>query len=258
MHPPTFLDITERPPKPRTERLTHMLDKGLGAMYTEDLLTSHAHLVDIVKIGWGIAYVDAAAPQRIKSYARAGVPVSLGGTLLEIAAAQGRVAELRDWALEIGVTVMEVSNGLCCLDGSRKRELIEQLAADFVVLAEVGSKDARPPVLAKSWADEMERDLESGARWVIAEGRESGTVGIYQTDGHVREDLVETLTARIPVERIIFEAPHKAQQAWFVRSVGPNVNLGNISPEDLVALETLRLGLRADTTAVGSAPATPW
>ncbi len=250
MRPPTFLDLPSRQPKPRTRGLTHVLDKGLGLAATRDHLASTAALIDIVKIGWGIGYVDPRLDERVTAYRQAGVHVSLGGTLLEIAAAQGRVGELREWALVSGITTIEVSNGLGALDPRRKQELIRTLSEDFVVAAEVGSKDAATPVVAAEWLAEMESDLEAGARWVIAEGRESGTVGIYQGDGEVRDALIDTLTSRIPIDRIIFEAPHKAQQAWFVRTIGSDVNLGNIPPDEVLALETLRLGLRADTAAV--------
>ncbi|MCF8543131.1 MAG: phosphosulfolactate synthase [Candidatus Nanopelagicales bacterium] len=250
MRPPTFLELPRRQSKPRTRGLTHVLDKGLSLAATRDHLDTTAALIDIVKIGWGIGYVDPRLQDRVTTYREAGVPVSLGGTLLEIAAAQGRVEELRDWALASGITTVEVSNGLGALDAHRKQELIRTLSKDFIVAAEVGSKDAATPVIAAEWLAEMESDLEAGARWVIAEGRESGTVGIYQGDGAVRDALIDTLTSRIPVDRIIFEAPHKAQQAWFVRTIGPEVNLGNIPPEEVLPLETLRLGLRADTAAV--------
>ena len=250
MRPPTFLDLPTRQAKPRSRGVTHVLDKGLSLAATLDHLDTTAALIDIVKIGWGIGYVDPRLPERVTAYREAGVLVSLGGTLLEIAAAQGRIDELRDWALASGITTIEVSNGLGALDMRRKQQLIRTLSEDFVVAAEVGSKDAATPVVAAEWLAEMESDLEAGARWVIAEGRESGTVGIYQGDGEVRDALVDTLTSRIPVDRIIFEAPHKDQQAWFVRTIGPEVNLGNIPPEEVLPLETLRLGLRADTAAV--------
>lgn len=250
MPPPTFLDLPTRQPKPRSRGLTHVLDKGLGLVATQDHLDTAAELMDIVKVGWGIGYIDPRLRARVSAYREAGVLVSLGGTLLEIAAAQGRIDELRDWALTIGITALEVSNGLGALDSRRKQELIRTLSQDFVVTAEVGSKDAATPVVASEWLAEMESDLQTGARWVIAEGRESGTVGIYQDDGAVRDDLIDTLTSRIPVDRIIFEAPHKAQQAWFVRTIGPEVNLGNIPAEEVLPLETLRLGLRADSAAV--------
>ncbi len=250
MPPPTFLDLPTRQSKPRSRGLTHVLDKGLSLVATQDHLDTTAELIDIVKIGWGIGYIDPKLRARVTAYREAGVLVSLGGTLVEIAAAQGRIEELRDWALAIGITAIEVSNGLGAFDSRRKQDLIRTLSEDFVVAAEVGSKDAATPVVAAEWLAEMESDLETGARWVIAEGRESGTVGIYQDDGAVRDDLIDTLTSRIPVDRIIFEAPHKAQQAWFVRTIGPEVNLGNIPPEEVLPLETLRLGLRADSAAV--------
>jgi phosphosulfolactate synthase len=133
------------------------------------------------------------------------------------------------------------------MTAGRQRALVAELSADFVVLAEVGVKDAATPVAAEKWVEEMNADLAAGATWVVAEGRESGTVGLYDPDGAVRTDLVEELVGAVPADRVIFEAPTKAQQAWFVRRFGADVNLGNIAVDDILALETLRLGLRADT-----------
>jgi phosphosulfolactate synthase len=244
---PSFLDLPHREGKPRSRGLSHVLDKGLSPAATDALLEHADQLVDVVKVGWGIGYVDRCLPQRVARYSAAGVLVSLGGTLLEVAARQGRVDQLRDWALEIGMTAVEVSNGLGLLSPAEKTALVAALSTDFVVAAEVGSKDAAQAVVASDWVAEMQADLEAGATWVIAEGRESGTVGLYQSDGAVRDDLVGRLIDAVPVEHIIFEAPTKAQQAWFVRRLGADVNLGNIPPDELLALETLRLGLRADT-----------
>lgn len=253
---PSFLDLPPRQAKPRERGLTHVLDKGLGLSATHGLLEQAGHLIDVVKVGWGIGYIDPGLRERVAAYRAADVLVSLGGTLLEIAVAQGRLEQLREWALECGITAVEVSNGLGLLERDRKADLVRQLSGDFVVAAEAGSKDATVPVDADAWAAEMKADLDAGARWVIAEGRESGTVGIYQFDGEVRDDLVASLLSVIPLERIIFEAPHKAQQTWFIRSLGPDVNLGNIAPEEVVPLETLRLGLRADTALMGLAAGT--
>lgn len=250
MPTPTFLDLPTRTAKPRASGITHVLDKGLSVDATRTFLLHVGELVDIAKIGWGIGYVDPRLSERVGAYRQAGTAVGLGGTLLEIAAAQGRAEELRTWALEIGVDAVEVSNGLGLLDRPAKRKLVERFSQDFLVSAEVGSKDAASPVVARMWADEMRADLDAGATWVVAEGRESGTVGIYDKDGAVRDDVVDYLVARVPVERIIFEAPNKAQQAWFVRAIGPDVNLGNIAPEEVLPLETLRLGLRADTASM--------
>jgi phosphosulfolactate synthase len=219
---------------------------------TRSFLEQTAHLVDIVKVGWGIGYVDPALSIRVGMCQKYGCPVSLGGTLLEVAALQDRVAELRDWAGTVGVTHIEVSNGLRALPDNRKHALVTELAADFVVLAETGAKDGSYPPTPAEWAKEMNRDLDSGASWVIAEGRESGTVGLYRADQGVREDVVSAILDVIPQEKVIFEAPAKSQQAWFVRQLGADANIGNVAPACVLPLETLRLGLRADTARVGA------
>lgn len=247
---PRFLDLPSRAVKPRDRGVTHVLDKGSPLALLEGRLAAGGEFIDVVKIGWGISYLDATLKDRVSLYQSAGVTVSLGGTLLEVAATQGRVDELRDWALDAGIDAVEVSNGLCRMSRERKTALVTELCDDFVVLAEAGSKDAGLPVSAEAWLEEMHGDLQAGASWVIAEGRESGTVGIYEPDGLVRELLVERLAADLPVDRVIFEAPHKAQQAWFVRRFGADVNLGNIALDDVLPLETLRVGLRADTAGL--------
>lgn len=246
---PTFLTVPARPAKPRVNGITHLLDSGLTPWATQSFLGQAGHLVDIVKIGWGIGYVDPSIEERLGIYAGYDCPVCLGGTLLEVAVLQDRVRELRDWALKVGITHVEVSNGMEALPAARKHALVRELAVDFVVLAETGAKADIAPVPAQ-WAGEMERDLDAGASWVIAEGRESGTVGLYETDHGVREDLVSAIVDRVPLDKVIFEAPAKSQQAWFINRLGPGVNLGNIAPESVLSLETLRLGLRADTALV--------
>ncbi len=248
---PTFLTLPARAAKPRTRGITHVLDSGLTPDATRAFLEQAAHLVDIVKVGWGIGYVDPALSVRVSMCQRYGSPVSLGGTLLEIAALQDRVADLRDWAGAIGVTHIEVSNGLCALPEGRKQELIAELAADFVVLAETGAKDGSYPPTPAEWAKEMSRDLDCGASWVIAEGRESGTVGLYRADHGIREEVVSAILGVIPQDKVIFEAPAKSQQAWFVRQLGADANIGNVAPSCVLPLETLRLGLRADTALAG-------
>lgn len=248
---PSFLDLCRHTGKPRGAGLTHVLDKGLTVTVTHDLLAQAAPFVDIVKVGWGIGYIDPTLPERVRLYTEQGCGVSLGGTLLEIAALQDRVLELRHWALSVGITHIEVSNGLCAMTSEQKTSLIKDLAADFVVLAETGAKEGDFPPTPQAWADEMERDLDAGAQWLVAEGRESGTVGLYRSDHGVREDLVATIIDRVPQDRVIFEAPTKSQQAWFVKHLGADVNLGNIAPADVLSLETLRLGLRADTAQAG-------
>jgi phosphosulfolactate synthase len=249
---PTFLKLPARAAKPRSRGITHVLDSGLTPDGTRAFLGQTAHLVDIVKVGWGIGYIDPTLGTRVAICADHGCPVSLGGTLLEIAAHQDHVSELRDWALGAGITHIEVSNGLRALPDSRKRELITELAADFVVLAETGAKEGNYPPTPAEWAEEMARDLDAGASWVIAEGRESGTVGLYHPDHGVRDDLVAAILELTPPDKVIFEAPRKNQQAWFVRQLGADVNLGNVAPASVLALETLRLGLRADTAEGGA------
>lgn len=249
---PGFLQLPARSAKPRRCGLTHVLDKGLPPAATDALLAQAAHLIDIVKIGWGIGYVDPTLARRVAACTAAGVAVCLGGTLLEVCARQDRVDALREWALSVGITHLEVSNGLCLLDTDEKLALIKRLAEDFVVLAETGAKDGTRPVHAAAWADEMARDLDAGASWVVAEGRESGTVGLYRSDRHVREDVVGAVVDRVGAAHVIFEAPAKPQQTWFVQTLGADVNLGNIEPAEVLPLETLRLGLRADTA--GGAP----
>lgn len=248
---PTFLELPSRMSKPRTRGITHLLDKGMPVAATRDMLDQVAHLIDIVKIGWGIGYIDPILRRRVMAYTEAGVPVCLGGTLTEIVADQDQVGAFRSWALELGITHVEVSNGLQALTDDRKLGLIKELSADFVVLAETGSKDGSYPTKPQEWVEEMARDLEAGAQFVVAEGRESGTVGLYHPDQAVHEEIVSEILTQIPQDRIIFEAPLKAQQTWFIKTLGAEVNLGNIEPASVLPLETLRLGLRADTARVG-------
>jgi phosphosulfolactate synthase len=251
---PTFLKLPARSAKPRSRGITHILDSGLTPDATRAFLEQTAHLVDIVKVGWGIGYVDPALRTRVAICQQHGCPVSLGGTLLEVAALQDRVSELRDWAGETGITHIEVSNGLRGLPESRKHALVTELADDFVVLAETGAKEGNYPPTPAEWAKEMSRDLDAGATWVIAEGRESGTVGLYRPDHAVREDLVSAILGVIPQDKVIFEAPAKSQQAWFIRQLGADANIGNVAPACVLPLETLRLGLRADTAPVSAQP----
>ncbi len=249
---PSFLRLPARSAKPRSRGITHVLDTGLTPDGIRAFVEQAGHLTDIVKVGWGIGYIDPAMAQRVSICAQHGCPVSLGGTLLEVAALQHRIAELRDWAHSIGVTHVEVSNGLRALPESRKHALVKELAADFVVLAETGAKEGNHPPTPAEWAEEMGRDLDAGATWVVAEGRESGTVGLYHADHGIREDVVSGIIAWIPQDRVIFETPAKSQQAWFIRQLGTDVNLGNIAPANVLSLETLRLGLRADTASAGA------
>jgi phosphosulfolactate synthase len=247
--PASFLDLPTRSTKPRDRGLTHVLDKGVPPTLLDPILGQVGSVIDILKVGWGIGYLDPGLKERAARCADADVLVCLGGTLVELAAAAGRVEELRRWAADRGVPAVEVSNGLGALDRRAKAALVRDLSRDFVVLAETGAKDDREPVVA-DWLVEMAADLDAGARWVVAEGRESGTVGLFHRDATVREELVEAVAEHLPLDRVVFEAPVKAQQVWFVRRFGADVNLGNIALAEVLPVETLRLGLRADTASL--------
>jgi phosphosulfolactate synthase len=243
---PGFLELPDRTVKPRAAGVTHMLDKGLTLVELDGLLGAAGTHIDFIKLGWGTAYVSADVSAKVAHCDRADVGACLGGTLLELAWAQGRMAEYVRWAHGLGVSCVEVSNGSVDMSPAEKRRLIQELAQEFEVLAEVGSK--RPgPVDAGGWCDEMARDLDAGASWLVTEGRESGTVGLFEPNGDVRVELVEAIAAAVPVDRVIFEAPLKAQQAVLIHLVGPNVGLGNIAPGEALSVETLRRGLRTDT-----------
>jgi len=213
----------------------------------DGLLEVAGGCVDVVKLGWGTALVSANLHAKLERYADHGIPVVLGGTLTELAIRQGRVEGLIAWLRELGLRHVEVSDGTIALDPTVKRELISRLAREFTVLAEVGSKDADFIMAPYVWVEQIERDLDAGAWKVIAEARESGTAGIYRADGEVRTGLIDEIAHAIDVERLIFEAPLRAQQVWLLKRFGTECNLGNIAPADVLSLETLRLGLRSDT-----------
>jgi phosphosulfolactate synthase len=244
---PGFLALPERAAKPRVTGLTHVLDKGLSLVQLQSLIETGGTSIDFIKLGWGTAYVSNGVKAKVAMCQEAGINLCLGGTLFEIAVKQGRLRDYVSWLHRLGIKHIEVSNGAVDLPVQRKRSLIRTLSSELRVIAEVGSKDSSHPVVAAQWVAEMVGDLEAGASLLIAEGRESGTVGLYQADGRVREDLVERITEALPAGGVVFEAPRKEQQAWLIRRIGPNVSLGNIPPAEVLALETLRLGLRADT-----------
>lgn len=243
----SFLDIPPRTAKPRERGITHVIDRGLSLAALDGLIETAGDSVDIVKLGWGTALVTANLKAKIERYAAHGIPVVLGGTLTELAIRQGRVREMVSWLHELGLRHVEVSDGTIALDGEAKRELIAKLAKEFTVFSEVGNKDAEFIMAPYVWVEQIERDLDAGAWKVIAEARESGTAGIYRADGEVRTGLIDEIAHAVDVERLLFEAPRKEQQVWFLQQFGPECNLGNIAPEDVLSLETLRLGLRSDT-----------
>ncbi|HEV3033531.1 MAG TPA: phosphosulfolactate synthase [Solirubrobacteraceae bacterium] len=243
----SFLDIPARSAKPREHGITHVIDRGLSVADAAGMLEVAGGSVDIVKLGWGTAVVSANLKPKLELYAAHGIPVVLGGTLTEVAIRQGRVDGLVAWLRELGLRHVEISDGTITLDAAVKRELIERLSREFVVLAEVGSKDADFIMAPYIWVEQIESDLDAGAWKVIAEARESGTAGIYRANGEVRTGLIDEIAHAIDPERLIFDAPLQRQQVWLLKRFGTECSLGNIAPDDVLSLETLRLGLRSDT-----------
>ena len=227
--------------------LTHVLDKGLGPRAVEDLLETAADHVDIVKLGWGTAYVTGNLERKLELYRAAGKPVVCGGTFVEAVLARGKLDEYKAWLAAHGFTHVEVSDGAVEIARERKLELIAELARDFTVLSEVGSKDSAVEFETEEWVSWLREELDAGAWKVITEAREGGTAGIFSATGEMRTGVVDEIARELDARDVIFEAPTKASQAWFVKHFGPEVNLGNIPPDDVIALQTLRLGLRADT-----------
>ena len=242
-----FLGLPLREPKPREHGLTHVIDKGMTLAEIDGLFETAGDYVDIVKLGWGTSYVTRNLREKVSRYHANGAPVVCGGTLFEAAVALGKVEEFRRWNHEMGFTHVEVSDGTLRMERESKQELIRALAEEFVVLSEVGSKDQDAIYAPYQWVAWIKEELEAGAWKVITEARETGTAGIFRGTGEVRSGLIDEIVHEIPQDRLLFEAPQKDQQAWFVRHLGPDVNLGNVPPDEVIPLETLRLGLRSDT-----------
>jgi len=244
------LTLPGRTQKPRDAGLTMVIDGGLTTGAFEDMLESHGDLIDLLKLGWGTALVTRHLDRKLAALREAGVDWYFGGTLFEIFVQQGRFDDYRRFCHDHGAKWVEVSNGTIDLDNSRKAEYVARLNEDFSVVSEVGYKDQDrsehlPPV---RWIRYIREDLEAGAQHVITEARESGKSGIARPNGELRFGLIEEiLESGVDVDKLIFEAPNKELQTYFVKRVGSNVNLGNIAPADVIGLETLRLGLRSDT-----------
>ncbi|MGD9572193.1 MAG: phosphosulfolactate synthase [Thermoleophilia bacterium] len=244
---PDFLKLPGRPRKPRQMGVTHVIDKGMPLQAVEGVLDTSGDSIDIVKLGWGTAYVTRNLRDKIALYESAGIPVVLGGTFWEVCATQNKLDDWRRWVTDLGLRHVEISDGTITVAHEAKLEHIHRLSQDFVVLSEVGSKDLATVIAPYRWVELIEAELRAGAWKVITEARETGTAGIFRGDGEVRMGLIDEIVHAIDPNRLLFEAPQKAQQVWFIRKFGPNVNLGNIPPDEVIPLETLRLGLRADT-----------
>jgi len=231
--------------EPRSGGLTHVLDKGLGPQAWEDVLETCGVYIDIVKLGWGTAYVTPNLRRKLEVLREK--PVVIGGTFFEVVYTKGKIDDYKRWLSELGLTHVEVSDGTVEIPREEKLELIADLARDFTVLSEVGSKDEDVNYAPYLWVQWIKEELEAGAWKVVTEARESGTAGIFRPSGEMRTGLIDEIVNEIDFGDLIFEAPTKVSQAWFVKEFGPTVNLGNIPPDEVIPLETLRLGLRGDT-----------
>src|SRR2546423_9025302 len=227
------------------EGLTHVIDKGLGPRAWQDVLETCGEYISIVKLGWGTAAVTQNL--RAKLDVLRGKPVVIGGTFFEVVYVKGKLDEYKAWLHDLGLTHVEISDGTVEIPRERKLELIADFARDFTVLSEVGSKDSSVEYTADQWVEWLQEDLEAGAWKVITEARESGTAGIFDSAGGMRTDLIGEIALTVGPANVIFEAPTKAAQVWFIKQFGVSVNLGNIPPDEVIPLATLRYGLRGDT-----------
>lgn len=239
--------IPNRTQKPRTEGLTMVMDKGLSIQEVSNFISIAGPYVDIVKLGFGTSLVTPNLKEKLKVYSDHGIPVYFGGTLFEAFLIRNQFEEYLKMVLDAGLKHVEVSDGSITIPHTEKCGYIEKLAKHVTVLSEVGSKDATHIIPPYKWIELMKAELEAGSQYVIAEAREAGNVGIYRSSGEVREGLVQEILTQIPQDKIIWEAPQKAQQVYFLELCGSNVNLGNIAPNEVIPLEATRIGLRGDT-----------
>ena len=239
--------IPERTIKPRENGVNMIMDKALSTREAEDMISVSGDYVDLVKLGFGTSYFSNNNKEKIKLYKDSGMDVYLGGTLFEACYVRGKLDEYLKFIDDLGLNTLEVSDGSIVLPHDEKLELISKLSKNYKVLSEVGSKEEGILIAPAKWISMMQTELEAGSWKVIAEARESGNVGIYRPNGSAHTILVNKILAKVDGDRILWEAPKKPQQVWFIKLLGHNVNLGNIAPNDVIPLETLRAGLRGDT-----------
>lgn len=240
-------DIPERTKKPRQVGITMAMDKGMSIREVEDFLSVSGEYVDIVKLGWGTSFVTPNLKEKVKTYKKFGIPIYFGGTLFEAFIVRGQFDDYRKILDKYALEYAEVSDGSIELEHDIKCEYIRKLAEQVTVLSEVGSKDVEKIIPPYKWIKLMQEELDAGAWKVIGEARETGNVGLFRSTGEVRSGLVEEILTKIPFEKIVWEAPQKAQQVWFIKLLGANVNIGNIAPQEVIPLETIRIGMRGDT-----------
>ncbi len=239
--------LPDRTVKPRESGITMMMDKGLSNRQTEYFIDSCGDLIDLVKFGFGTSYITRNLRIKLAMYKEADIKCYLGGTLFEAFAVRGMFDDYRRLIDNLGLEVAEVSDGVIHISHEQKAEYIRKLAEQVTVLSEVGSKTEDYTLSESEWIAKMKSDLDSGAWKVIAEARESGTIGIFDEHGKAKKHMIEHIATEVGTDNVLWEAPQKSQQVWFINEFGANVNLGNIAPQEVIPLETLRLGLRGDT-----------
>lgn len=239
--------IPARPDKPRDSRITMVMDKGLSIRQAEDFVSIGSLYTDLLKLGFGTSVLTPGFKEKISIYKAANIVPYFGGTLFEVFAIRNMVDEYIKFALDSKIELVEVSDGSYEMDRSLKLKYIRKLKEHFTVISEVGSKKKDVVYSPEEWVIMMKEELEAGSVKVIAEARESGTIGIYNDDGSVNNELIARISSEVGTNNVLWEAPAKSQQAWFIKNFGANVNLGNIAPEEIISLETLRCGLRGDT-----------
>lgn len=239
--------IPERTEKPREHGITMVMDKGLSCREIEDVLSTAGHLIDIVKLGFGTSFVCSNLEEKLKTYKSANIPTYFGGTLFEAFVIRNQFEDYLRVLDKYNMEYVEVSDGSMLMPHDLKCEFIHTLSKSHKVLSEVGSKDANVVIAPEQWCNYFEKELQAGSWKLIAEARESGTVGIYSKSGEANLDIIDEVLKKIPSDKIIWEAPLKTQQIYFIKRIDQNVNLGNIAHNEVIPLETLRLGLRGDT-----------
>jgi phosphosulfolactate synthase len=239
--------IPERTSRPRTKGLTMVMDKGISLRHAQDFVESYGDYVDFVKLGFGTSVVSKNVKEKIKVYRDAGIKTYFGGTLFEAFVARGKFDDYLRYIDQFGVDTAEVSDGSISMSHDAKCKYINTLSKNYTVLSEVGSKEEGIIIHPAKWTSMMKAELEAGSFKVIAEARESGTVGIFHKNGSAHSMLITRITSKINVDDIIWETPQKSQQVYFINLFGANVNVGNIGVDDVIPLETLRIGLRGDT-----------
>jgi len=240
-------NLPKRTEKPRNKGISLALDKGFSVRQAEDFCEATSNYTDMVKLGWGTALVTQDLKEKLSVYKSYDIPVYFGGTLFEAYVLRDELNKYVQLLQDFDIEYLEVSNGTIWLSDKRKNEIIKDLSKDFTVLSEVGSKNPDDIIPPYKWVKMIEAELESGAWKVICEARESGTVGVFRPNGEIRSGLIDEIADQISIEHLLFEAPNKDQQVWFIKKFGSNVNLGNIQPSEIISVETLRLGLRSDT-----------